>query len=60
MNNSIDNTNKYTCTKIYIFTYNPLTLLHVSIFFRLSSGNLRQTRTYKTQMYCQVDEKLIP
>jgi hypothetical protein len=39
-NSIIDNVNKCTSIKIYTFTYNPLILLHVSIFLTSYSGNL--------------------
>jgi len=38
--NLIDNTKKHTSIKIYTFTYSPLILQHVLIFFWPLSGNL--------------------
>ena len=46
----IDNTNKCTGIKIYIFAYNLLLFRHVSIFLDHPHGVLHQTRIYETQM----------
>ena len=42
----MDNTNTRTSIKVYTFTYNPLRLQHVSIFFWYSSESLHQTSAY--------------
>lgn len=48
--NLIYNTKKCTSIKIDNFTYNPLTLRHVSIFLAQRQGILHQTGTHKTRM----------
>jgi len=40
----IDNTNKHTGIQIYTFTYSPLILQHVLIFFWPLSGNLTSNK----------------
>jgi len=58
LHNLIDNTNKCASNKMYIFTYNPLRLWQVSVFFRSSSGILHQTSIYKIQIKYQTDTHL--
>jgi len=45
----IDNTNKCTSIKIYTFTYNPVRLQYVSIFFRSFSEILHQTIIHESK-----------
>lgn len=54
-NNLTDNTNKYKSIKMYIFTYNQLTLQQGSIFFTSSLGSLHQTSIHKKQINFQTD-----
>jgi len=42
-----DNTNKCTSIKMYTFTYNPVRLQYVLIFFRSFSEILHQTIIYE-------------
>jgi len=39
----VDNTDKYTSIKIYAFTYNPLTVQHVSICSDHPQGEQTET-----------------